>query len=132
MLITTTRVNKVLDHPTLGIGLFGNLVIDMNPFKCMTLERGGVEIPAGVYPVQWMRSVHFQQIMPHIIVPGRVAIEQHWANWPDQLDGCQALGFEEDFTQDMLEESKNAWNAYIDVILNQPNLMLKIVEDYGT
>ena len=68
MLITTTRTNKVIDHPTLGIGLFGNLMIDSNPFKCLILERGGVEIPVGVWPIQWMRSIHFQQIMPHVIV----------------------------------------------------------------
>jgi hypothetical protein len=131
MVITTTRTYKTL-NPVLGNGLFGNLTIDSNPFKCLTLERAGVEIPVGVYQIDWMWSDHFQQIMPHIIVPGRIAVEQHWANWPKQLDGCQALGVAEDLTADMLQESKHAWIAYIKVILNQPSLTLKVVEDYGT
>lgn len=130
MIITVTRTFKT-QHPTLGDGIFGNLTIDSNPFKCLTLERAGVEIPAGIYPIRWMRSVHFAQIMPMIVVAGRVAIEQHWANWPKQLDGCQALGEAEDLQSDMLQESKVAWNAYIDVILNEPNLTLKIIEDYA-
>lgn len=130
MIITTTRTYKDLNI-LLGNGIFGNLSIDSSPFKCLTLERDGVEIPVGTYPIQWMRSAHFDQIMPHVIVPGRFAIEQHWANWPKQLDGCQALGFAEDLKGDMLIESKRAWNAYIDVILNQPSLMLRIVEDYA-
>jgi hypothetical protein len=130
LIITVTRTYKDLS-PILGNGLFGNLVIDTGPFHCLTLERAGVEILAGTYPIKWMRSQHFDQIMPFIVVPGRVACEQHWANWPNQLEGCQALGFAEDLKGDMLQQSKNAWNAYIDVILNQPNLMLKIVDDYG-
>lgn len=131
MIITTTRTNKV-PNTTLGSGLFGNLMIDTDPFKCLTLERETVAIAPGIYPIRWVRSPHFKQVMPHIIVPGRIMVLQHWANWPNQLDGCQALGFAEDFAQDMLQESQDAWNAYIDVILNQPNLTLKVIEDYGT
>lgn len=130
MIITVTRTNKV-PNAQLGTGLFGNLVIDTNPFKCLTLERDGVQILPGVYPIQWVLSTHFDQIMPHIVVPGRVMILQHWANWPNQLEGCQALGTEEELDKDQLDESKIAWQAYVQVILNQPNLTLKVVEDYG-
>jgi hypothetical protein len=130
MLITTTRTNKV-PNPKLGTGLFGNLVIDTNPFKCLTLERDGVQIPPGTYPMEWALSPHFDQVMPHIIVPNRIMILQHWANWPNQLDGCQALGTAEELAKDQLDQSKDAWRAYIRVILNQPNLWLKVVEDYG-
>lgn len=129
MIITVTRTDKV-PNDTLGNGLFGHLGIDSHPFKCLTLEREGVEIPPGTYSIQWVRSPHFNQIMPHILVPGRVMVLQHWANWPNQLEGCQALGFEQDLKQDMLQESHDAWSAYIDVILNQPSLILKVVEDY--
>lgn len=131
MLITVTRTNKV-PNANLGIGLFGNLMIDCDPFKCLTLEREGVEIPPGVYPIQWVRSPHFAQIMPHIIVPNRIMILQHWANWPNQLEGCQALGTSEELDKDQLDGSKDAWGAYVDIILNQPNLTLKITEDYGS
>lgn len=126
MLITVFRTNKT------GDGIFGNLAIDTNPFKCVTMERGIDAIPAGIFPIRWVRSPHFNQIMPQIIVPNRIMILQHWANWPTQLEGCQALGTTEEIHNDQLDESKDAWNSYIDVILNQPNLMLKIIEDYGT
>jgi hypothetical protein len=124
MLVIVTRTNKTQD------GIFGNLIIDTNPFKCLTMERLSLAIPVGVFPIRWMRSIHFQQIMPFIVVPGRTACEQHWANWPNQLEGCQALGTSEELAKDMLVESKDAWNAYIDVILNEPNLMLKVIEDF--
>lgn len=125
MIITVTRTNKTTD------GLFGNLMIDVDPFKCVTMEIASLCIPAGTYPIEWMWSNHFQQIMPHVIVPGRVAIEQHWANKPDQLEGCQALGTETQLGADCIDESKDAWIAYVKIILNQPSLMLKIVEDYA-
>jgi hypothetical protein len=125
VLITVTRTNKTVD------GLFGNLSIDSDSFKCLTLENSGLSIPAGVYQIKWMWSDHFQQIMPTIVVPDRTAIEMHWANYPIQLEGCVALGTEEELSQDCIEQSKDAWIAYIKVVLNQPNLTLRIVEDYG-
>lgn len=130
MLITTTRTIRPADKSR-GPGIFGNLKIDGNHFKCLTMEREGVEIPVGVYPITWVWSPHFDQIMPQIIVPERVMILQHWANWPDQLDGCQALGFSQDLHNDMLMQSKDAWKAYIEIILNQPSLTLKVVEDFA-
>lgn len=126
MIITVTRTNKTAD------GLFGNLSIDTDPFKCVTMEIASLCIPAGTYRIEWMYSDHFEQIMPHVIVPGRVAIEQHWANWPSQLEGCQALGTKTELAKDQIDESKDAWIAYIEVILNRPSLMLKVVEDYGS
>lgn len=131
MLITLTRTYKTL-NPVLGNGIFGNMVIDTHPFKCLTLERAGVEIPMGTYPLTWSWSEHFQQAMPYILVPNRYGIEIHWANWPKQLDGCIAVGTEEDLTADMLQESKIMWIAFVKVVLNQPNVMLKVAEDFGT
>jgi hypothetical protein len=78
-----------------------------------------------------MWSDHFQQIMPHIIVPGRTAIELHWANRPTQLEGCIALGTSTELSKDCIWESKNAWVGFIKAVLNEPNLTLKVVEDYG-
>jgi len=126
MLITITRTNKSVD------GTFGTLVIDTSPFKCITLEKSSTIIPAGVvYDVLFMWSDNFQQIMPHIIVPGRTAIEIHWANWPYQLEGCTALGDQEDFAQDMIEESKDAWIAFAKAITDQPSIKIKYVEDFA-
>lgn len=124
MVITVRRTNKTSD------GLFGNLAIDLSPFKCVTMEIGSLCIPAGIYGVHWMWSDHFQQIMPQIVVAGRVAIEIHWANYPKQLEGCLALGTSADVPGDSINESKKAWIGFIKEILNQPALTLKVIEDY--
>ena len=124
MLITVTRTNKTED------GIFGTLAIDTSPFKCVTEENLLLEIYAGVYAVQWMFSGRFNQIMPHVIVPGRSAIEIHWANYPHQLEGCIALGTEAELAADCIDESKLAWVSFINAVLNQPNITIKIVEDY--
>lgn len=126
MLITVTRTNKTED------GRFGNLALDMGSFKCVTEENANVIIPTGVYNVLFMWSNHFQQIMPHILVPGRTAIEIHWANWPKQLDGCLALGTETSLANDMVTESKNAWIEFVKKALtDQPAIKIRFVEDYG-
>lgn len=125
MLITVTRTNKITD------GIFGTLAIDTDPFKCVTLENLSLEIPPGTYSIWYRWSHDFGQIMPHIIVPNRTAIMLHWANWPKQLLGCIALGTSDDFKDDMIIESKDAWINFVQAITDQPNLMLKIVEDYG-
>lgn len=125
MVITVTRTNKTSD------GIFGNLSIDTSPFKCVTMEISSLCIPVGIYAMDLMWSEHFQQIMPQIIVPGRVAIEQHWANYPYQLEGCQALGTTTELSKDCIDQSKIAWIAYVKAILNQPILTLKVIEDYA-
>ena len=125
MLLSVTRTNKTKD------GIFGTLAIDTSPFKCVTLENLSLSIPAGSYPVRWMWSQHFLQIMPEIVVTGREAIELHWANYPSQLEGCIALGTEAELSANCINESKIAWVKFIREILNQPNLTLKIIEDYG-
>ena len=125
MIVTVTRTQKSTD------GIFGNLAIDIDPFKCVTLENLQLEIPAGTYPVWYRWSNDFQQIMPHIIVPERTAVMLHWANWPKQLLGCIALGDEEDFNDDAINESKDAWIKFAQAITDQPSLTLKVVEDYG-
>lgn len=132
MIITIMRTNKTKD------GIFGNLFCDLDPFKCVTLENLALAIPAGIYQIDLMWSDHFQQIMPHILVPGRTAIEQHWANYPvgpdpehPQLEGCQAFGTSAELAADCIDQSKVAWIAYIKVILNQPTLTLKVVDDYA-
>jgi len=126
MLITITRTNRTQD------GTFGNLSIDTNSFKCVTLENTALIIPAGTYPIQWLWSDHFMQFMPHVMnVAGRIAIEQHWANFPQQLEGCIALGTEKEVSADCIDEAKEAWIQYAQIIINEPNVMLKIVEDFG-
>lgn len=123
MVITVTRTNKTTD------GIFGNLSLDTNPFRCVTMEIATRAIPVGIYGVDWMWSDHFQQVMPQLIVPGRTAIELHWANFPLQLEGCIALGTTVELSKDWITESKIAWVSFIKAILNQPVLTIKVVED---
>lgn len=125
MLITVTRTSKTVD------GIFGNLSVDVDPFKCVTLEKMATAIPAGTYDLLFMWSEHFQQIMPHVIVPGRVAIEVHWANYPVQLDGCLALGTATELSADCIDQSKVAWIGFAKTITDQPAVKIKYVEDYG-
>lgn len=133
MLIKVTRTHKSAD------GIFGTLQIDADPFKCVTLENLAQAIPVGIYDVFFMWSDHFHQIMPHIIVPAipsanlpkRIAIEVHWANYPVQLEGCIALGTEEDFKDDMVILSKNAWIEFAKTLTDQPSIKLKVIEDFA-
>ena len=133
MLITVTRTNKTKD------GVFGNLAIDIDPFKCVTEENLADVIPAGTYDLLFMWSDHFQQIMPHVIVPAipsanlpkRIAIEVHWANYPIQLEGCLALGTEAELANDCIDQSKIAWIDFAKAITDQPSIKIKYVEDFG-
>jgi hypothetical protein len=126
MVITVTRTSKSSD------GIFGNLSIDTSSFKCITLENLVLEIPVGIYSVLYRWSHDFSQIMPHIIVPGRTAIMFHWANWPRQLLGCIALGTQESFSDDMITETKIAFIGFAQAITDQPNITLRVREDYGS
>lgn len=125
MLITVQRTDKSSD------GIFGNLSIDSDPFKCITEENLATAILAGVYDVTFMWSDHFGQIMPHILVPNRTAVEVHWANYPNQLEGCLALGTTEDMKDDAILESKDAWIGFVKTITDQPALKIKFVDDFG-
>lgn len=133
MLITVTRTYKDDD------GLYGLLSIDMDVFKCATLERLSKCIPVGTYDLLFMWSDHFQQIMPHIIVPAipeanlpkRIAIEVHWANYSAQLDGCLALGTDGDKKDDMITDSKKAFAGFAQAITDRYAMKIKFVEDFG-
>lgn len=144
MLITVTRTKKSVNQQN-GNGAFGTLAIDSSPFKCVTLENADTLIPAGVvYDLLFMWSDHFQQMMPHVMVPGRIAIEIHWANWVKDpkdlhtpaddkilLDGCTSLGQQADFSSDAIWNSKAAWIQFCKSITDQPSLKIKYVEDFG-
>lgn len=130
MLLTVTRTNKSQD------GIFGNLQIDGNPFKCVTLENLEKEILAGVYNVNFTYSPHFNRIMPHIVDPerdvlagGDAGLRIHWANFPAQLDGCIAVGTR--VNGDSIDESLIPFNQLYAIIQGQEGLKIKITEDYA-
>ena len=130
MLITVTRTSKTQD------GIYGNLIIDGNPFKCVTMENLNKEILAGVYNMDFTFSPHFNRIMPHLIVPDRdtlaggdAGIRIHWANFPAQLEGCIAVGTTLD--GDSIDESLIPFNQLYAIIQGQQGLKIKVQEDYG-
>lgn len=130
MLLTVTRTNKTQD------GIFGNLQIDGNPFKCVTLENLSKEILAGVYDVNFTYSNHFGRVMPHILDPERDALAGgdaglriHWANYPSQLDGCIAVGQKVD--GDAIDMSRIEFDQLYAIINGQEGLKIKILEDYA-
>lgn len=139
MFITVTRTHKVVTPAS--DSRFGNLMADLCPFKCVSLENGATLIPANVvYDVQFMWSNDFGQIMPHVIVPVRTAIEIHWANYVVdpanaqhiELKGCTALGSAEELAADCIDESKDAWVAFVQQVLtDQPAIKIIYKEDYG-
>jgi len=66
-----------------------------------TLERPGVAILSGRYPVTVYFSPHLQRRVPLLNnVPGRSFIEMHWGSFSQNSDGCilvgeQRAGFDE-------------------------------------
>lgn len=81
-------------------GTWGKLVCKEADLDLHTLERmwvgnkKGVScIPAGRYLVQATQSYKFRRIMYLVQgVEGRSGIRIHSANWPEELQGCIALG----------------------------------------
>lgn len=129
MLITVKRKSKTED------GIFGELSLDWNSFRCVTLENLVHSIPAGLYDLNFTYSPHFNRVMPHIVVPSRDAlaggdagIRLHWANFPAQLDGCIAVGTAVD--GDSIDESLIPFNKLYAILNMQAGLQIE-VKDIG-
>lgn len=75
----------------MGTGTFGKVTVGSD-FICYSMERTAVQIPVGVYSGCKRYSPHLAREVVGIDVPGRTDIEMHNANYPEQLDGCIALG----------------------------------------
>lgn len=74
--------------------ILGELLIN-GRFDCFTLERQGVEIAPGRYPITLRMSAHFGRILPHIEpVPGRTDLMLHPLNRAFESDGCVGVGQE--------------------------------------
>jgi Family of unknown function (DUF5675) len=77
-------------------------------FQAYTLENTQFLIPEGEYDLVWYPSGRFKTYVPQVMVPDRTNIEIHPANWPEQLDGCTAVG--ERRLTDAVEQSEAAFN----------------------
>lgn len=86
------EIRVIREVATLRGQIFGRLYVD-NVYRMDTLERKGVEIPAGRYPVVVSHSPHFNRDLPHIQdVPERSAIEIHAGNLVSETRGCILVG----------------------------------------
>jgi hypothetical protein len=73
-------------------GISGELFLDGIRF-CFTLENRALAIPEGTFPVELEYSPKFVRLLPEIKgIPGRDECKFHVANWPQQLQGCIAVG----------------------------------------
>jgi hypothetical protein len=78
-------------------------------WECYGLENAARLIPEGRYRVVIDWSNRFQRTMPHILnVPDREGIRIHVANWPEELEGCIAVGRKK--ADDFVGESRVAFN----------------------
>lgn len=104
--MATAATNKVLPEVLLSRaseshnGTWGKLTckevsIDLHCMERLWLgnAKGASCIPAGRYLVQATQSYKFRRIMYLVqSVPSRSGIRIHSANWPEELQGCVALG----------------------------------------
>jgi hypothetical protein len=117
-------VVRVVRNRQTSDATMGSLKVDgYLEFKEVTLERTAVMIPEGQYIAQLELSPHFGFLTPHLSVPGRTYIEQHPANFPSQLEGCQAIGLSVD--GDAIDNSDVAFAAYVKLLpQNEPFLVV--------
>lgn len=118
MKITVQRKHKTLD------GMFGVMTFDWNPFTCYTVENLELEIAPGLYDLIYEYSPHFNKVMPHLVVPGRTFIMIHWANYPNQLEGCIAVGDKEE--PDAIDDSIITFNQLAKVLGSSPGIKIEV------
>lgn len=81
-------------RPATDDAILGDLFVD-GMRACFTLEREGVEIAPGRYPVTITPSARFGRMLPLISgVHGRSGLRIHPLNWPQETDGCIGVGQE--------------------------------------
>ncbi len=97
-------------RPATDDAILGELFVDGRR-ECFTLERLGVEIAPGRYPVVITPSHRFGRMLPEILnVPGRSGLRFHPLNWAEQSDGCIGVGQEATVTS--IEHSRLAMAAF--------------------
>lgn len=79
-------------------GVFGRMDLSWDGWQGVTLERMAVEIPIGVYSLEWHISPHLNNArVPMLIgVPNRSYILLHWGNTQACSDGCILVGEQRD------------------------------------
>ena len=125
-----------------GDALIGELFID-GIYECFTLERGGVEIPAGTYPIilttserarkgqLWSpRKDHALPLVDQ--VPGRSGIRFHAGNAPTETEGCVLVGAVRGTLPGQIFGSRAALTSLITKIGQSRGSVKLTIEDVGT
>jgi hypothetical protein len=117
MMLNLTR------NPPQGIAIFGRLIVD-ETLSLYSLERLGVQIPLGTYPIEITESLDLTCKCPdgsisHLLplldnVPGRSAIRIHGGNWPRDSEGCILVGLQQG--QGMITQSQAALTPLVEKI----------------
>ena len=99
---TKMNINLIRTTPN-DFAIFGLLTVD-GQSSIYTLERQGVQIPLGTYPIEITASQDLTCRCPdgkisHLLplldnVPGRSAIRIHGGNWPRDSEGCILVGLQ--------------------------------------
>ena len=95
-------------RPATDGAILGTLFI-AGIFRAFTLERLGVEIAKGRYPVTITQSFRFNEPLPLIDVPGRSGIRVHAGNGAGDTSGCILVG--QDHAATTLQHSRVALAA---------------------
>jgi len=109
-----------------GIAIFGVLTVD-GLCPMYTLERLGVQIPPGTYPIEMTDSLDLtcdcgpNHSLSHLLplldnVPGRSAIRIHSGNWPRNSMGCILVGLQTNPDSNMILQSRAALDSLIPLI----------------
>lgn len=102
------------------LGRLTLLVDGRSVYSCDTLENLEKAIDAGEYEAKIDLSPHLGYRCPHLAVPqrdrladGDAGIRLHIANYPDQLEGCIAVGT---IDNDTLDNSKLAFDSLVSLL----------------
>lgn len=107
------EINRIWQTDTVTIGIIS--APGMTPLFTLELPwKNNLKniscIPAGIHPVEIVVSSKNKDIGKayEIIVPGRGDIQIHIANYPRQIRGCIAIGYEADIIGESIGNSEKA------------------------
>lgn len=131
MIVTVKR--RTVD----GQALIGEVYLD-GVYECLSLERLGVEIPAGTYPLTLTTSARVRKgdlwsprkdsVLPLVDrVPGREGIRFHAGNVPSHTEGCILLGTVQ--LGASIHNSRGALTAFMDKLVQARAVARLVIED---
>jgi hypothetical protein len=113
------EINRIWQTGTVTIGIIS--APGMTPLFTLELpwknnQKNISCIPRGLYPLEIVNSTKNKDIGKayEIIVPGREDIQIHIANYPRQIQGCVALGYEASIDEESIGKSEKAIRYFMD------------------